>query len=62
MAVSSNFFDSKRFRKEFGKFQPLIDIPDLIEVQKKSYKNFLQEDVQPDKRETLGLARHEPNH
>lgn len=55
MAVSSNFFDSKRFRKEFGKFQPLIEIPDLIEVQKKSYKNFLQEDVQPDKRETLGL-------
>src|SRR3954469_579282 len=55
MSTSARFFESKRFRKEFGKFPPLIEIPDLIEVQKKSYEKFLQADAQPQKRDTLGL-------
>ncbi len=49
------FFDQKRFRKEFGKFPPRIEIPDLIEVQKKSYEKFLQSETQAAKRETTGL-------
>jgi len=55
MNTSPRFLESKRFRKEFGKFPPLIEIPDLIEVQKKSYEKFLQADAAPDKRENVGL-------
>ncbi len=55
MSTSPRFFDAKRFRKEFGKYPALIEIPDLIEVQKKSYEKFLQADAPSDKRDTLGL-------
>ena len=55
MSTSPRFFESKRFRKEFGKYPPLIEIPDLIEVQKKSYEKFLQADKAQNQRENLGL-------
>jgi DNA-directed RNA polymerase subunit beta len=55
MSGTPRFFESKRFRKEFGKHPPIIDIPDLIEVQKKSYEKFLQADATPQKRDQLGL-------
>src|SRR6478752_5860983 len=55
MNSSTRFFESKRFRKEYGKFPPLIEIPDLIEVQKKSYDKFLQAETASDKREQIGL-------
>ncbi len=55
MNTSPRFLEAKRFRKEFGKFNPLLEIPDLIEVQKKSYEKFLQADAASDKRESLGL-------
>jgi DNA-directed RNA polymerase subunit beta len=55
MSTSPRFFDAKRFRKEFGKYPALIEIPDLIEVQKKSYEKFLQADAPMEKREALGL-------
>ena len=55
MSTASTFFGKKRFRREFGKFPQLIDIPDLIEVQKRSYDLFLQADADPHKREATGL-------
>ncbi|NBX93821.1 MAG: DNA-directed RNA polymerase subunit beta, partial [Proteobacteria bacterium] len=55
MNTASGFFGKKRFRREFGKFPQLIDIPDLIEVQKRSYDLFLQADADPHKREVVGL-------
>jgi DNA-directed RNA polymerase subunit beta len=55
MITSPRFFESKRFRKEFGKYTSLIEIPDLIEVQKKSYEKFLQAEAQPTKRDIFGL-------
>jgi len=55
MNTSPRFLESKRFRKEFGKYPSLIEIPDLIEVQKKSYEKFLQAEFTPEKRENLGL-------
>jgi DNA-directed RNA polymerase subunit beta len=47
----------KRFplRKDFSRNPPIIDIPNLIEVQKESYDKFLQKDVAPDRREEVGL-------
>jgi len=55
MSTSPRLFESKRFRKEFGKFPPLIEIPDLIEVQKESYDKFLQANSEPRSRTQTGL-------
>ena len=42
-------------RIDFGKIQTAIQIPNLIEVQKKSYERFLQMDLLPSEREDMGL-------
>ncbi|MCB0393301.1 MAG: DNA-directed RNA polymerase subunit beta [Bdellovibrionales bacterium] len=44
-----------RLRKAFGSNNTVIDIPNLIELQRKSYEEFLQSEVDPDRRELLGL-------
>jgi DNA-directed RNA polymerase subunit beta len=45
----------RRSRKDFGKIPSIVEIPNLIEVQKRSYETFLQKDVSPDRREEVGL-------
>ena len=45
----------RRVRKDFGKIPSIVEIPNLIEVQKRSYEAFLQKDVAPDRREEAGL-------
>jgi DNA-directed RNA polymerase subunit beta len=42
-------------RKSFAKNKQVIDIPNLIELQKSSYESFLQKDVDPDRRGEAGL-------
>ena len=43
-------------RKVFGRLQGMAETPpDLIEIQTKSYQEFLQADVAPQKREDKGL-------
>ena len=42
-------------RLNFGKVPPILEIPNLIEIQKRSYENFLQKDVPVSKREEAGL-------
>jgi DNA-directed RNA polymerase subunit beta len=44
-----------RARKDFGKIPSIVEIPNLIEVQKRSYENFLQKDIAPERREESGL-------
>jgi len=44
-----------RKRLNFGKVPQFLEIPNLIEIQKKSYEKFLQKDVPADKREETGL-------
>jgi DNA-directed RNA polymerase subunit beta len=46
---------SKRIRKNFGKIRKIIEIPDLIGMQRESYSRFLQMDVPPEKRKDIGL-------
>jgi len=41
--------------RNFGRIGDAIAIPNLIEIQLKSYNRFLQEDVPPKKRENIGL-------
>jgi len=45
----------ERERLSFSKIQSTIQIPNLIEVQKKSYQRFLQMDLLPSEREDSGL-------
>jgi DNA-directed RNA polymerase subunit beta len=44
-----------RKRKNFARIPTVIDIPNLIEIQKKSFEYFLQWDVDPSKRGFRGL-------
>ena len=46
---------ARRIRKSFRKIDKVIDIPNLIEMQKKSYERFLQKDVPPEERKEVGL-------
>ena len=49
--VQKNF----RVRKSYAQIKQVIDIPNLIDIQKQSYEKFLQMDVPPDEREDVGL-------
>jgi DNA-directed RNA polymerase subunit beta len=44
-----------RFRKNFGRIEKIIDIPNLIDMQKHSYERFLQKETDPEQRENIGL-------
>jgi DNA-directed RNA polymerase subunit beta len=44
-----------RLRRSFARTKQYTEIPNLIELQKKSYENFLQKDVDPDRRGSDGL-------
>jgi DNA-directed RNA polymerase subunit beta len=51
MQVANNF----RLRRTFGRIKKIVDIPNLIDIQQRSYDEFLQRDVQPENRADLGL-------
>jgi DNA-directed RNA polymerase subunit beta len=42
-------------RKNFGRIRTVLDIPDLIDVQRDSYERFLQKEVPAEKRRAIGL-------
>ena len=45
----------QKFRKSFGKSFLQTPLPDLVEIQYDSYKDFLQADVEPQNRKNIGL-------
>jgi len=57
--IGDAMFDSplamKRIRKNFGGKTKVVEIPDLIGMQRDSYNRFLQKNVSPDKRVDSGL-------
>ena len=53
--MTGSLLTVKRIRKEFGSRTKIIDIPDLIGMQRNSYESFLQKDVLPEDREEKGL-------
>ncbi len=53
--MAKSFTGRKRIRKSFGRIPEVAPMPNLIEVQRSSYDNFLQMDVAAEKRESFGL-------
>ena len=45
----------KRERHSFSKIRSVAEIPDLLDIQLKSFRDFLQADVPPDQRRDVGL-------
>ena len=46
---------SPRIRRDFSKIPHVVEIPNLLEIQKESFERFLQTDVEMEKRENVGL-------
>jgi len=53
--VAMTYAPLKRHRKSFSKVESVIEIPPLIDMQKKSFERFLQRDADPDQRGDIGL-------
>ncbi|MBW2219344.1 MAG: DNA-directed RNA polymerase subunit beta, partial [Deltaproteobacteria bacterium] len=53
--MSEMLLANKRIRKNFGKIQKIVEIPDLIGMQRESYNRFLQMDKSAEDREDFGL-------
>src|SRR5215510_16119391 len=53
--MTKPFTGRKRIRKDFGRIGEITRMPNLIEVQKSSYDQFLQIGVTAENRESIGL-------
>ncbi len=53
--MSEKLLAKKRIRKNFGKIHKIVEIPDLIGMQRESYNRFLQMDIPPEARQDIGL-------
>src|SRR6056297_570269 len=53
--MAQTFLGQKRLRKYFGKIREVLDMPNLIEVQKSSYDLFLKSGDQPDPLDGEGI-------
>jgi len=55
MGIQETFDNVKRVRKSFAKIGSTVDPPNLVDIQKKSFEQFLQADIAPEEREDFGL-------
>ena len=53
--MSLDYINSKKIRKSFGKIPLVTSLPNLIEVQKRSFDSFLQLRTKPENLDNLGL-------
>ena len=53
--MSLDHINFKKIRKSFGKIPLVTSLPNLVEVQKRSFDSFLQLKTDPEKRENIGL-------
>ena len=54
-STARSFTGRKRIRKTFGRIPEVIEMPNLIEVQRSSYEKFLQMETRPEARIIAGL-------
>ena len=55
MHMASKIQTNFRMRHSFGKIERFLDIPNLIDIQKKSYDTFLQSTIPHSERDDVGL-------
>jgi DNA-directed RNA polymerase subunit beta len=55
VAELSRVPNNLRFRRTFGRIKKIIEFPNLIDIQKRSYEEFLQRGVPPEGRKDQGL-------
>jgi DNA-directed RNA polymerase subunit beta len=55
MTQQYSFTEKKRIRKDFGKSRSILEVPFLLAIQVDSYREFLQENIEPSKRADRGL-------
>jgi DNA-directed RNA polymerase subunit beta len=53
--MTYSFTEKKRIRKSFAKRASVLDVPYLLATQLQSFKDFLQDEVAPEKRRNEGL-------
>ena len=53
--MAYSYTEKKRIRKDFGKLKRVMEIPYLLAIQTESYKEFLQEKVDPKEKVAKGL-------
>jgi DNA-directed RNA polymerase subunit beta len=53
--MAQSFTGKKRIRKSFGRIPEAVTMPNLIEVQRSSYEQFLQREVRPHQRIDEGI-------
>ena len=53
--MAQSFTGKKRIRKSFGRIPEAVTMPNLIEVQRSSYEQFLQREVRPADRRDEGI-------
>ena len=53
--MAQSFTGKKRIRKSFGRIPEAVRMPNLIEVQRSSYEQFLQREVRPAQRKDEGI-------
>ncbi len=53
--MAQSFTGKKRIRKSFGRIPEAVQMPNLIEVQRSSYEQFLQREVRPGDRRDEGV-------
>jgi len=53
--MTYSFTEKKRIRKNFGKRPSILRVPNLLAMQKESYRRFLQVEVPPEQRIDQGL-------
>src|SRR6266403_1947987 len=53
--ASAQVANNLRLRRTFGRIKKIVDIPNLIDIQQRSYEEFLQRDIAPESRADTGL-------
>ncbi|MBI1911273.1 MAG: DNA-directed RNA polymerase subunit beta [Deltaproteobacteria bacterium] len=53
--ASSHLMNGQVLRKDYSRIGKVVNMPNLIEVQKKSFVQFLQLDLKPEERQDVGL-------
>jgi len=53
--MAYTFTEKKRIRKDFGKQASILEVPYLLAIQLDSYSKFLQDGIDSDKRDDMGL-------